>query len=270
MLFEHKKTIRSYFLLFLQLLEYLIFIWKEDIRHNRKPSIIIPIVVYQSKKALKIKSLHDCFKGIPQELLQYIPNFRYHLTNVHDLSNDTLLGLSEGKHLRSLLLGYTFTERKKEIPKMLIEVFKFFDDKDDIEQLQFFQFMFGFLASEDRLDANDIKELFEHYLSAHQKQETVMTTYQYWVNKGEKKQAHLTVLRGRWNNLSAEILADQAELSLKKVGNLIAGYDKAYAFWLKNKGKTLKSLPAIAHLTEEEVSYLMAFFTQKQSLVSEN
>ena len=37
LLFEHKKTIRSYFLLFLQLLEYLIFIWKEDIRHNRKP-----------------------------------------------------------------------------------------------------------------------------------------------------------------------------------------------------------------------------------------
>ena len=105
-----------------------------------------------------------------------------------------------------------------------------------------------------------------------------MTTYEYWVNKGEKKgekkgkkeQAHLTVLRGRWNNLSAEILADQAELSLKKVENLIVAYDKTCAFWLKNKGKAVESLPKIAHLTEEEVSYLMAFFTQKQNIAAEN
>jgi hypothetical protein len=31
LLFEHKKTIRSYFMLFLQLLEYMIFIWREDL-----------------------------------------------------------------------------------------------------------------------------------------------------------------------------------------------------------------------------------------------
>lgn len=278
LLFEHKKTIRSYFLLLLQLLEYLIFIWRDDIANKRSISLIIPIVVFQTKKGLKIKNLHDSFKGVPKELLQYIPNFTYHLTNVHDLSNETILGLNDKKYLRSLLLAYTFTERRKEIDKMLIEVFKFFKDQSNDDNFEMFQSMFTFLAHEDNLDAKEVKELFEQYLSSQQKQGAVMTTYQIWVKKGEKKgikegeskKARLVVLRGKWRNFSAEDLADQTELPLTKVKNLFKGYDMAYTFWLKNIGKATDTLPEIAHLSDEEVRYLMDFFTQKQSLVSEN
>jgi hypothetical protein len=271
LLFEHKKTIRSYFILFLQLLEYMIFIWKEDLRNKRNPSIIVPIVIYQGSKGLKIKDLHSCFKGIPQELLQYIPNVKFHLTNVFDMSDQELLDLNEKNLLRSLFLAYTFTDKKERIKKMLLEIFKFM--KHDANKFDFFQLMFKFLSNEDLLNPDEINELLEQYLSPPQK-EGVMTTYQVFKQEGrqegEAKKARLSVLRGKWNNWSAESLADQAELPLSEVNNLLNGYDKVYQSWMKYKGKTPDVLPKIAHLSEQEVGYLFDFFSQKHQANADN
>jgi hypothetical protein len=78
------------------------------------------------------------------------------------------------------------------------------------------------------------------------------------------------VLRGKWYSVSAEILADQVELPLLEVNNLLNGYNKVYQFWTKNNGKTPEVLPKIAHLSKQEVSYLMAFFTEKHQASSDN
>jgi hypothetical protein len=228
---------------------------------------------------LRIKELHQCFKGIPQELLKYIPNFHYHLTNVHGLSNDTLLALKEENYLRSLLLAYTFTEKKKDIKHLLFEVFKFFKHRQ--ESMDFFQMLFEFLAQEDDLNTAETQELFSHYLSPPQK-EGVMTTYQSWKIEGRKEgrqegrqeglqeKARLIVLRGRWNSWSAEELADSAELPLAEVNNLLKGYDKAHELWLKNKGKLTEAVPEIEHLSKQEVRYLLTFFTQKYQASADN
>ena len=96
-----------------------------------------------------------------------------------------------------------------------------------------------------------------------------MNTYQILKQEGRQEKARSTVFRGRWKNWSAEDLADQAELPLAEVKNLLKGYDKVYKLWEKNKGKTPDVLPQIAHLSEQEVSYLMTFFSQKQKAASE-
>jgi hypothetical protein len=271
LLFEHKKTIRSYFMLFLQLLEYMLFIWKQDLLNKRSPSIIIPIVIYQGSKGLKIKDLHSYFKGVPEELLQYIPNVKFHLTNVFDVSDQTLLDLNEKNLLRSLFLAYTFTDKKRRVKKILLEIFKFM--KHDANKFDFFQLMFKFLSNEDLLNPDETNELFAEYLSPQQKQ-GVMTTYQVLRQEGrqegEAKKARLSVLRGKWNSWSAESLADQAELPISEVNNLLNGYDNVYKLWLKNKGKAPDVLPKIAHLTEQEVGYLFDFFSQKHQAQSDN
>ena len=76
------------------------------------------------------------------------------------------------------------------------------------------------------------------------------------------------ILRGKWNGLSAEILADQTELPLLEVNNLLKGYEEVFKLWTKNKGKTPDVLPKIAHLSEQEVGYLMLFFSQKQNAIA--
>jgi Putative transposase, YhgA-like len=267
LLFEHKKTIRSYFKLFLQLLEYMIFIWQADILNKRRPSIIIPIVIFQGNKGLRFKDLHSYFKDIPNELLQYIPNVKFHLTNVFDVPDQKLLDLNEKNLLRSLFLAYTFTDKKERVQKLLLEIFKFM--KHDADKFDFFQLMFQFLSQEDVLNPDEINELFKQYLSPQQKQ-GVMNTYQILRQEGRQEKARLSVLRGKWNNWSAESLADMSELPLLEVGNLLKAYDEVYKLWTKNKGKTPDVLPKIAHLSEQEVSYLMVFFSQKHQVASEN
>jgi hypothetical protein len=271
LLFEHKKTIRSYFTLFLQLLEYIVFIWKQDVLNKRSPSIIVPIVIYQGNKGLKVKDLHSYFKGVPEELLQYIPNVKFHLTNVFDVSDKALLDLNEKNLLRSLFLAFTFTDKKQRVKNMLIEIFKFM--KHDANKFDFFHLMFKFLSQEDVLNPDEINELFSEYLSSQQKQ-GVMNTYQILRQEGRQEgrqeKSRLIVFRGKWNNLSAESLADMSELPLSEVNNLLNGYDNVYKSWQKNKGKAPDVLPKVAHLTDQEVSYLFDFFSQKHQAHSDN
>ena len=184
LLFEHKKSISSYFDLLFQLLEYIILIWKEDLANKRKPSLIVPIVVFQGKKPLKVKQLHDFFRDIPKEFLQFIPNFQYHLTNVQDLSDQTILELDEKGLLRSLFLAYSLGEKKETIADILYEMFKFM--KYDQSKFYFFELIFTFISKEHYLSGSETSPLLDFYLSPKEK-ENVMTTYQVWKKEGLKE-----------------------------------------------------------------------------------
>jgi hypothetical protein len=267
-LYEHKKAIVSYFLLFLQLLEYICLIWREDIRNKRKPSVIVPIVVYQGKKGIKPKHLRDCFKGIPEELLELIPNFKYFLTNVHALPDADILALDKKGLLRTLFLAYTYAEKKDSIQDMLIEIFQFF--KHNLpDDFKFFQFFLDFIANEEYLSPEERYELLEHYLSPQQK-EGVMNTYQALRYEGRqegrqegfRERARIDILRGRFRGASADLLADIAELPLNEVENMFKSYDEVYQFWAKER-KDKKAIVQVAHLSEEEVRYLIKLFNEK-------
>ena len=132
----------------------------------------------------------------------------------------------------------------------------------------------NYVSKEDYLSADEIAELFGHYLSPKQKN-NMETTYQVWkregrqeglqegMSKGEIKKARSMVLRGIWKGLSADLLADQSELPYAEVVNLFKGYDKVYQFWLTNKNSRDK-LPVVAHLSKEEVIYLLNLFDKEQ------
>ncbi len=273
LLFEHKKRIRSYFALFLQLLEYIIFIWKEDIANKRKPSIIVPLVFFQGTKGLRYKEMHDCFKGIPKDLLPFIPNFKCHVTNVHDLSSNTITSLDEKGLLRSLFLAYTYKERKTEINNILIEVFRFF--QYDPEKLDFFRLLFDFIAQEDYLSADEINELMTQFTSPKIK-DNMMTSAQVWKQEGKEQgkvegkvegkiegkieKARFTVLRGRLRGLTAEFLADISELPIDEVENMLIGYDQVHANWSKKQ-----KIETVEHLSESEVKYLWDLFNKNQN-----
>ena len=140
--------------------------------------------------------------------------------------------------------------------------------------MAFFQLMFQFLSQETVLNPDQTKELFEHYYFSSQQTEGVMNTYQVLRQEGRQEgrqeNARLTVLRGKSNKIPTETLAYLSDLPLIDVNNLLKGYDKAYTFWLKSKGKAPAELPLIDYLSEQEVTYLMKFFSQKQQSATEN
>ena len=247
-------------------------IWREDIKNKRKPSVIVPIVVYQGKKGIKPKQLHDYFKGIPEELLQYIPNFKYFLTNIHSLPDADILALDETGLLRSLFLAYTYTQKKDKIQGMLIEVFKFFKHNMP-DGFKFFQFFLDFIASEEYLSPEERNEVLNHYLSPQQK-EGVMNTYQALRQEGRREgrqegrqegltyKARMVVLRGRFRGATAEFLADQSELPYSEVVNMLKSYDEVYQFWA-SKRTDKKAIVEVAHLSDDEVRYLRGLFNEK-------
>ena len=82
--------------------------------------------------------------------------------------------------------------------------------------------------------------------------------YDSLIDEGSMKQARLMVLRGKWRGASVDFLADQSALPLTKVKNMLKGYDAVYQLWSNNK-----PVVGIAHLSEEEVSYLVNLFGEK-------
>jgi Putative transposase, YhgA-like len=264
LLMEHKKSIESYFKLFLQLLEYIILIWREDLRNKRRPSVIIPIVVFQVKKGIRPKQLHDYFKGIPEELLAFIPNFKYFLTSVHGLPDADILALDKKGLLRTLFLAYTYAEKRDTIDNMLIEAFRCFKDKLP-DEFKLFKFFFDFMSNEAYISPEERTKAFEEYLSPKQKEgfmNTYQTIRQEGLQEGEKRRTRLGVLRGRFRGISVDDLADQAELSLLEVENMLKGYDVVLRFW-SSKRTDKKAIIEVAHLSEQEVRYLMNLFTEK-------
>ena len=251
LLFEHKSSIKSSITLFIQLLEYIILIWKKDISDKKPISIVIPIVVYQNKKKFGIKQLHlsRAFKDVPRELLKYIPNFECHLTDIHSIANKDILNLSENGLLRSLFLAYKYIENDKELEDKIIEIFTFF------------QILLEYLLKKGYLSPEKIDELFTEYLSDNQKENIKMTTFQEWTQKakieGKIEKARLTVLRGRRKGFSVADLADISELPYSEVENLIEGYEYVYASWLAKK--TAENIP---YLSKMEVEYLINLFEQ--------
>jgi hypothetical protein len=93
-----------------------------------------------------------------------------------------------------------------------------------------------------------------------------MNTYQALRQEGRQEGRHerarLDILRGRFKGASADFLAYQSELPLAEVENMLKGYDKVYQFWA-NKKQDKGAILEVAHLSEQEVRYLMNLFTEK-------
>ena len=261
LLFEHKKGIKSYFDLFLQLLIYICAVWTQDRNSKHSPTIVIPLVINQSIKKLKERTLHESFKHVPNELLKFIPQLQYHLLNIQPLDKDTLLSLQEDGLLRSLLMAYIAVEDKNRVDNMLIEIFKFMQSNPHLKQN--FQQLFVFLAQEGYFSPSEIKEMLKEYLSSKEEKE-MMTTAQVWAKEGEERgkeigkeiEARLSVLRGYIKGYQAEVLSDLSGLDLVNVMTLISDCNWVKKAWL-NSNVHIATLTKETTLSEDEIKFII-------------
>lgn len=79
-LFEHKSFAPKY--PHLQLMRYLLNKWMDDLKQLKHLEATIPIIIYHGQKTWHYKPFHTYFEDIPSEILKYIPNFDYHLTDI--------------------------------------------------------------------------------------------------------------------------------------------------------------------------------------------
>ena len=67
---------------YLQLIEYMLCIWKNDAQHKRPFTVVIPIVIYHGKRSFQPRPFHTYFFHLPDDLKQFIPDFEYIFTNI--------------------------------------------------------------------------------------------------------------------------------------------------------------------------------------------
>jgi len=126
-LFEHK----SYYDPFvpLQLLRYMLVIWKHFLDEIHKLVGIIPIVFYHGKDAWDIPTNFQSLLDVPAALREYMPEFRYHLVNLSGIADEELKG---DEALKAELLVFKYIKRD-ELKEQLGKVVRLAADISDAQ-----------------------------------------------------------------------------------------------------------------------------------------
>ncbi|MEI6408805.1 MAG: Rpn family recombination-promoting nuclease/putative transposase [Bacteroidota bacterium] len=111
-LFEHKSYVPS-IPIHLQLLDYLLQIWEDDIKNGRRLSFVIPIVVFHGVRSWKQKAFSGYFSGLPKNWEVFIPNFHYWLTNLNKIPPQEIEEKVETEYLKNLFLALKFARNEQ-------------------------------------------------------------------------------------------------------------------------------------------------------------
>ncbi len=123
-LLEHKSYIPS-FPIHLQLLDYLLQIWEDDLKNKRPLSFVVPIVVYHGEQGWEQKPLNDYFPGMPDDWQVFIPNFHYWLTDLSQTPQQLIFQKRESELLRNLFLALKLTRDEALIRRNWKKIFTF-------------------------------------------------------------------------------------------------------------------------------------------------
>lgn len=120
--YEGKKTIRISLLLehksyiedfpHFQLNQYLLNIWKEDLKQKQQPTLTIPIIIYHGSRKWKKRPVSSYFQEIDEVLENYIPSFDYLLFDISHYSDEQIRNFKNRFFaLSTILLKYSRTKK---------------------------------------------------------------------------------------------------------------------------------------------------------------
>jgi predicted transposase YdaD len=117
-LFEHKSE-RPDYPVHLQLLDYMLQIWEEDVRRGQSLSLVIAIVLYHGERSWLHKAFLETFENLPNALKPYMPNFRYIAINLSEMSVEDILRRSPVGYLQSLFILLKFARNLSQLGQHL-------------------------------------------------------------------------------------------------------------------------------------------------------
>jgi predicted transposase/invertase (TIGR01784 family) len=168
-LFEHKSYYDRF--VHLQLLEYMVKIWRLYIKqHKKQPDylpIVIPLLVCHAKNewpedTVRLASL---LSGPVNDLTGYIPDFGFELYDLHRFSDDQIKGTIASRVILLLLKHIRDTDLRQKLPGILALMQALMERETG---LQWLEVVVRYLASaldEDDLSWEQIKEIAEQAIS---------------------------------------------------------------------------------------------------------
>ncbi len=193
-LFEHKSYPDS--LIHLQLLEYMVKIWRLGLKqaNTRKLPIVIPLVLYHGKDRWTLdKRFTSLFEGPADELSDYIPDFEMLVYDLSRYSDAQIKGTIMAR-VTLLLLKHIF---EPDISDKLPNIFMLLKDLVDQETgLQYFESLIKYVFSNvDGMTTERIHSIVSNTLSE-EKGGIIMTLAEQLENRGLQKGLEQGLLEG--------------------------------------------------------------------------
>jgi predicted transposase/invertase (TIGR01784 family) len=158
LLFEHKSYVQKY--PHLQLLQYILNVWKEERKQKKKLSVVIPIIIHHGEGTWKYKSMKSYFKGLHPSLDRFIPDFDYLLFTLDKIED------SQIANFQNLLLSMTTMLLKHSHDKNdeFMKLSSFWAEKlnrlDADKQLEFIRTVFLYIETALNLTQEDLTPIF--------------------------------------------------------------------------------------------------------------
>ncbi len=222
LLFEHKSYIQKY--PHLQLLQYILNIWKEERKQKKKLSVVIPIIIHHGEGTWKYKSMKSYFKGLHPSLEKFIPDFDYLLFTLDKIED------SQIANFQNLLLSMTTMLLKHSHDKEdeFLKLSSFWAEKlnrlDAEKQLEFIKTVFYYIETTLNLTQKDLTPIFTEVST------NVNNIAMTIADRIREEESQLTFERTTFNyvkalidkGLDASFIADAFKLPIQKVEEYVS------------------------------------------------
>jgi predicted transposase YdaD len=159
-IFEHKSG-KQKIPVFVQLLQYMLNVWRSDIRHKRPLTLPIPIVVHHGGEKWEHKPFHTYFDGINESLKAFIPSFEYVLTDLVQIEKDQLKA-KKLEHLFNVFVALKYVSDQEKLLENSKDILnfaeKFLDTEEGTELFEMVLTYFGSFASLETPEIHGILE----------------------------------------------------------------------------------------------------------------
>ena len=158
LLFEHKSYVQRY--PHLQLLQYVLNIWKEERKQKKKLSVVIPVIIHHGKGTWKYKSMKSYFKDLHPSLDRFIPDFDYLLFTLDKIEDNQIA------NFQNLLLSMTtmLLKHSHDEEKDFLQLSSFWAEKlnrlDADKQIEFIKTVFYYIENALNLTQSNLTPIF--------------------------------------------------------------------------------------------------------------
>jgi predicted transposase/invertase (TIGR01784 family) len=222
LLFEHKSYTVPF--LHIQLLQYILNIWKQEIKDGKKVlSLVIPIVIHHGNTTWEYKSMNSYFVDLPQVLHKFIPDFDYLLFSLNDIEDNRLASIKNViLSFSAMLLKHSHDENDEflKLTPFWLEKLK---ELDAQQQLDFIKSAFVYIQNAINLTNKEIPPIFTKV--SNQVNDIAMTIADHIRAEEREVTMEFVTLKFVKNLLKkgydASYIAEITELSVKKVQDII-------------------------------------------------
>ncbi len=137
-----------------------------DLKNKRKPSLIIPILIYHGNIKWTKKMIFESYEPyLPAEILKYLPTNRYITIDISDMTALEIEKMVDLKVLRAAFMALKNAHEPKYFSENIEEILKFVDDSPtDIVFYAFFKMLLEYMQRRSKLEADEFNHIVEQKL----------------------------------------------------------------------------------------------------------